>query len=64
MTVSQERRRTARFMNFGSLAAMEALHDAGWHPQSDLEQEMTVWSPMALATLLRDSAHTTVRASA
>ncbi|KAL9104969.1 MAG: hypothetical protein Q9163_000141 [Psora crenata] len=36
-----ERRRTAKFMRFASVAAKEALEDAKWLPQTDLEHEMT-----------------------
>ncbi|KAL9131527.1 MAG: hypothetical protein Q9217_000541 [Psora testacea] len=36
-----ERRRTAKFMKFGGFAAKEALNDADWYPQMDLEQERT-----------------------
>ena len=32
----------ARFAKFASVAAKEALQDAGWHPQSKPDQEATV----------------------
>ena len=32
----------ARFAKFASVAAEEALQDAGWHPQSKPDQEATV----------------------
>lgn len=38
----QEERRMVKFMQYATIAAKEALDDAGWHPQSSLEQETTV----------------------
>jgi len=40
----QEERKMSRFMQFAISATQEALDDAGWHPDEEHEQEMTVGS--------------------
>lgn len=38
----QEQRRMSKFMGYAMAASQEALDDAGWKPQTEEEQEMTV----------------------
>ena len=40
----QDGRRMAKFMQYAIVAAQEALDDAGWHPESPRDQDMTVRS--------------------
>lgn len=40
--ILQDERRMAQFMQYGFVAAKEALADANWHPEDPAELEMTV----------------------
>lgn len=39
---TQEQRRTSKHMQYALAASQEALDDAGWHPESEHDKEMTV----------------------
>ena len=52
-----------KFMQYAVVAAKEALDDAGWHPESPQEQEMTVNPPFS-SEVLTQTCSTLYRASA
>ena len=57
----QDQRRMSTFMQYAMAASSEALDDAGWHPNTDQEQEMTVTHTSANVNE-HDSAELEVRA--
>ncbi|CAD6565974.1 MAG: Mitochondrial beta-keto-acyl synthase [Alectoria sarmentosa] len=56
-----DQRRMSTFMQYAMAASSEALDDAGWHPNTDQEQEMTVTHTSANVNE-HDSAELEVRA--
>ena len=42
LTISQDERRMAKYMQYAVAATEEALDDSNWHPQNSHEQARTV----------------------